>query len=90
MLRGYQRRVIFLKNTDSELFEEAYFLLRDREHSQRVEKRELIEEAIRIIDSKDNGTARRGRRAALALLKFIFPFLIGALTGGAILFFVLI
>jgi hypothetical protein len=89
MLRGYQRRVIFLKNTDSELFEEAYFLLRDGS-SQKKDGRELIDEALRIIDKKTGGNKRRRKGDRLAqLLRLIIPFLIGALTGGAILFFVL-
>lgn len=50
MLRGYQKRVIYLKNTGSEIFREAYFVLEDEKDTSRISKKEMVDEANRIID----------------------------------------
>lgn len=73
-MRGCQRQIIMLKGTDSQIFDEAYFLLRkDFEGKSRGEA-EIIREAQRIVDS--NTTRRRRRRFERSPL---FPFLFGFL-----------
>lgn len=49
-MRGYQRRVVFLKNTGSALFEEAYFVMRSDEMAEGKSEADMVAEASRIID----------------------------------------
>lgn len=74
-MRGCQRQIILLKGTDSQIFDEAYFLLRkdfDRAHGG---EGELLREAERLVAL--NTTRRRARRHPRLLL-----FAAGMLAGG--------
>ena len=57
-MRGCERRVIMLKGTDSEIFDEAYFLLR-RNLKYGYGNDEIVSEAQRIVSL--NTTKRRHR-----------------------------
>lgn len=48
-MRGYQRKVIYVKNTGSRHFEEAYFVLRPEKEGNMPSKRSMVKEANRII-----------------------------------------
>ncbi len=48
MIKGAQKKMIVMKTSYSDLFEEAYFVLR-REN--RAEEEDMVEEANRIIES---------------------------------------
>jgi hypothetical protein len=88
MVRGCQRKVIFLKNTDSKIFSEAYFIVDDRALS--TSESDMVREANRIIDENlahttVNGERRRGVGRILgAMLRGIPAFIIGAGVAGAI------
>ena len=54
-MRGYQKRVVYLKNIGSSVFVEAYFVIKSDKLNQFDEKKrytgaKLIEEANRIIE----------------------------------------
>lgn len=50
MIRGCQKRIIKIKNTGSGIFDEAYFILRDKpEKKGRPAETDMIKEANRII-----------------------------------------
>ena len=53
-MRGYQKRVVYLKNTGSRLFEEAYFVIksdnRDKRKKEITDDEDFIEEVNRIIE----------------------------------------
>lgn len=55
MLKGCQRKIIVLKNTGSNIFEEAYFVIRESAGRAHISEADMIAEANRII--KENGTA---------------------------------
>ena len=57
-MRGYQKRVIYVKNTGSRHFEEAYFVVRPDARAESLSDGKMIEEANRII--KENVGAVRG------------------------------
>lgn len=93
MVRGYQKRVIFVKNTGSKLFDEAYFILSERE-SEKGKKADMIAEANRIIE-ENAGLGKRGnrgflRRVAGRILRFALPFLLGAGAATAVCFAIFI
>ena len=81
MVRGCQRKVIFLKNTDSKIFTEAYFIVDDR--ASEVGESDMLREANRIIEENLSRTAglrreRRGsHRVITALIRSIPAFIIG-------------
>lgn len=89
MVRGCQRRVIFLKNTDSKIFSEAYFIIDDRVDTRALSDGDMVKEANRIIDLS---LERRGEieqdsrfRRVLAFLRRNLPsFLVG--VGVTLLF----
>ena len=58
-MRGYQRRVIFLKNTGSALFEEAYFVMRSLEMAEGRSEADMVAEADRIIEENFGKRKRR-------------------------------
>lgn len=76
-MRGYQRRVIFLKNTGSALFEEAYFVMRSEEMTEGKSEADMVSEAGRIIE--ENFGKRKRRRILPKLLTLIISFLSGAI-----------
>ena len=50
-MRGYQRRVIYLKNVESSVFEGAYFIIKPGvEKVNDTEEPDFIKEANRIIE----------------------------------------
>ena len=76
-MRGYQKRVVYLKNPGSAIFEEAYFVIKEGQESKENEK-SIIDEANRIIRENSEGDSikRRGR-----IRSFILPFIIGITVG---------
>lgn len=85
-MRGYQKRVIYLKNTGSRHFEEAYFILREDAVSGATPGADMIEEANRII--KENFD--RERRGFISSKKwYIVAFLVGCAAASLIFSLVL-
>lgn len=81
-MRGYQRKVIFLKDTGSHLFDEAYFVVSRRGEEANIGKSDMILEANRII--KESLTYREKRaRGIKSLLRrdVIIPFSVGSLVS---------
>ncbi|NLK38978.1 MAG: hypothetical protein GX303_01845 [Clostridiales bacterium] len=52
MLKGCQRKIILLRNTGSNIFEEAYFVLKaDAEARQDLSESDMVSEARRIVEA---------------------------------------
>ena len=83
MVRGCQKRIIYLKNSGSNLFEEAYFVIKNTSQCEEVSECDMIEEANRIIDESFYSEERErfGVRLISFLKKIALPFLAGALIG---------
>lgn len=76
MVRGKTKRVIYLKNPESQIFEGAFFLLKDASHPAPKES-DIVEEATRILYEGEGGKAaaplqRRGRDGVWRFLFFLF------------------
>lgn len=82
MVRGYQKRVIFVKNTGSRIFDEAYFVLSEREPCKK-EKADMIAEANRIIEENE-GLCKKRRRLPGVFLRLFLPFLAGVLSAVSV------
>ncbi len=90
MVRGCKRGVVFLKNTGSKLFREAYFIIDENTDVRGVSESDMVKEANRIIEEnlaagcKTEETCGKVRRILFTILSNIPAFLLGA--GIAILF----
>lgn len=85
MLRGCQKKIVFLKNTGSKLFDEAYFVISDKVKESAPP--DLIKEANRIIEENVLGKEKTylGDSLIKRLLKNrIVVFFLGAFLSGAI------
>lgn len=78
MLRGCQKKVIHLKNTESDIFDEAIFLVSDTVR-ENLRDEDFIKEANRIIS--ENVIQRERKERINIKLGFVF-FLLGALAFG--------
>ena len=90
MMRGYQKKVIYLKNTGSSIFEEAYFIIKTDNKSD-TEKaytgEALIEEANRIIE--ENSKLRSEKSRKILSIKSVVTFAVGFLCAALISIFFL-
>lgn len=89
MVRGCQRKVIFLKNTESKIFSEAYFIVDDRTPD--ICEADMIREANRIIEdnlARGAGERARGKRGMSRLFSILLKgapaFILGAVTATVI------
>ena len=82
-MRGYQKRIVFLKNVESEIFEEAYFVLKEEEKLGEISHATMVEEAKRIIDES---LGKRKRRFVCFRFKTLFVFLLGFVLSFVLTF----
>lgn len=84
MVRGYQRKIIFLKNTGSEMFDEAYFVLSEKCEKEAPICDTMINEANKIIEENSGGRTRKRLGIGQILLRYVLPFSCGSSTVGII------
>ena len=80
-MRAYQKRVIFLKNTGSDSFEEAYFVISDKGCEEKSSA-DMVAEAKRIIKES---FGKRGRLASILRPSNLAPFLFGGIVFSLVL-----
>ena len=81
-MRGYQKKVIFLKDTGSSLFDEAYFVISRKGEEAELCKSDMIFEANRIIkESLGDREKRLKGKKRLLRADVILPFFIGAVVA---------
>ena len=81
-MRGYQRKVIFLKNTGSPYFDEAYFVMSDHGVAMSVDQSDMVREANRIInESLSDPFSRIEGERVKSKREFIFPFFLGVIIS---------
>lgn len=83
MVKGCQRQIVLLRGTGSELFEEAYFILKPEKAN--LPQARMITEANRIVEEntlqkKRAAIPARGQHGGRLLF-----FLLGLLSGGSFL-----
>lgn len=84
-MRGYQKKVIFLKDTGSHLFDEAYFVVSRKGEEAHIEQSDMVYEANRIIKEslKDKELRIRGE-GNKSKSGFFVPFFLGILITSLI------
>ncbi len=85
MIRGCEKRIYYVKNTDSELFDEAYLILRRGLSSSCATPRELEREAMRIVRGGAEGGRAEDRRSHGRLRAFVLGAALSALLCAAVL-----
>ena len=80
MLRGLQRKAVIVKTTESSIFEEAIFFLRETGEPKK-ETTDMVSEANRII-AKTDGRACASADVLKRILRFVACFFCGAALGG--------
>lgn len=78
MVSGRERKIIYLKNTKSKRFDEAYLVLKDGMES--YDDKEILREAEKILFSAEELKKRRARKNKGAL-KCTFFFSLGFFLG---------
>lgn len=86
MIKGCSRQVIVLKNTGSDLFEEAYFIVKSGGCAAKHD--DLLLEANRIIHSKA-APAKTAERNAPKFIQLILGFVLGILLAFPVTYFML-
>ena len=85
VVRGTQRKMVVVKTTDSELFDEAYFILRkDSAKNGDASESSMIDEANRIINKNIFSRERERRRAAAISARDLLLYVGGLASGSGI------
>ena len=85
-MRGYQKKVIYLKDTGSVFFDEAYFIVSRECEIARIDKGDMVLEASRIIEESLGGRENIKKGVTVrGLLSRLFPFLCGAIFSAVII-----
>ena len=88
MVRGCQKKIIYLKNTQSNIFEEAYFVIKEEVIEERSEN-DMVEEANRILNENfDFEVKKTGFKIICCFFKkHAITFLCGGVSGILITLF---
>lgn len=87
MVRGCQKKIIYLKNTDSGVFDEAYFLVSDSALGKDMDERDMIAEANRILDECIFNEERKSTKIKIfdfvkrRIIPVVFGIVIGMIIG---------
>ncbi len=84
MLRGCQKKIVFLKNTGSKIFDEAYFVISGKDDAPHVSEEMMVDEAKRIINESTINRERCGISSRIRLLSLALSFTLGAVLSGVI------
>ena len=86
MVKGCERRIVYLKNTDSAIFEEAIFVMKDAKREKPPSGFEMVREANRILSENMTVEAKIDEPpfASLSLRPLCLSFLFGAVTASAL------
>lgn len=82
VVRGCQKKIIYLKNTRSSVFDEAYFVIKDSTLYESKDECDMVEEANKILSEAfdfDDMSVRK--RIARFLKKNTISFIVGFILG---------
>ena len=89
MIKGCQKRMIFIKDTGSDLFDEAYFVLKSDIPSQDDFENDIIKTATAIVNQNQFRRKRKPLKISKSVLLFLLGMLIGALISSFIFLLIL-
>ena len=87
-MRGCQKKIVYLKNTGSKIFDEAYFVISDRNERKGQVSDDMIAEANRIIEECTRDREKKGKTflgKGGSFIRAFLSFVLGAvISGGAV------
>ncbi len=87
MIKGCQRKVIVVKGEEENMFEYAYFVLKNDLKYDRLCEGDMVSEANKIIEASDDTRERKIKSKSKNKdkngKKIIIPFSVGAAVGSA-------
>ena len=86
MIKGCHKRIIFLKSTGSELFEEAYFIMKPR--ATEMKESDVVSEATKIVNSFEERRSFQAKKRGKG--RWLIPFLSGTILGSLLVLFILL
>ena len=85
-MRGYQKKVIYLKDTGSDFFDEAYFIISRECEIAHIDKGDMVLEASRIIEESLGGRSKNKKKVGFAgVLSVVLPFFFGATFSAVVI-----
>lgn len=96
MIRGCQKKVIWIRNTGCELFEEAYFIMSDTAEQKNMKDTDMVAQANRLIEASpfrsywnsSSAPDLKKTKIKIPLKKRLRWFLCGSLLSASILLLV--
>lgn len=82
MIKGVQKKVIMMQIGKNDMFESAYFILRD-DREKKGEKNDMVKEANRIINESISPCEKRQKHSG-RLSAFAFGAMIGILVSSSV------
>ena len=88
MIKGCEKRVVWIRNTESETFDQAYFILSESAYEKKKSESDIVAEAKRIIgqapitgwwEEPSITKKRRLSSASSSLAFFVIGFALGAI-----------
>ena len=82
MLKGCQKKIVFLKDTGSDFFEEAYFVLKCEVNDSLIHSKDIINEATMVINNYSNegssskSSSKKISRVLWFFIGFVLSFVI--------------
>ena len=86
MIKGTSKRVIVVKHPDTELFEEAYFIVKEKRRGIKNDTKSLVAEAKKIINREKQDEKKDTFEIVRRRLVNVFFFLLGALFSFLIFY----
>lgn len=88
MLKGCQKRIVFIKNTECDLFDEAYFILKNDVPYNEMND-DIVRKATAIINQNGFSQAKKKRKKPKkGLLLFLLGWLFSAILSTIIFFII--
>lgn len=79
MIKGCHKSIVFLKDTKSEFFDEAYFVVKPNVESYTT--KDIVAEATSLVNEY------KGKRKQRNRMKWLLPFFVGAILGFSLMLF---
>ena len=85
MIKGCEKRVVFVKGEEEGMFECAYFVLKALPKYEKYNEDDMVAEAMKIIEErvrKDVKIRNKEKKGGAENKKIIIPFSVGAAVGS--------
>ena len=82
MIKGCQKKIIFIKDTGSDFFEGAYFILKGDSPTSNAEETDMVKAATKIVNETFIPTPKSKQKVKIR--PCVRNFILGGLLGAAV------